>query len=156
MITPSPTAVLAPHLARGVLESVADATPTRPAHIVMSVPNTSYQIHLRPVGEIKAAVGKRLIGTIAVEARRIDRVGTGGVFLEPVFGRPRRVQGRVVAIDPAGKSIGDGKPAIIVDAGVPVHLIVAAPNQSADQFKPGEIVSCDVHDGATFAETRND
>jgi len=154
MITPAPTGVLAPHLARGVLDSVIEETPTRPAHIVMSVPNTSYRLHLWPIGQVRAEVGKRLIGSIAVDARRIDRVGTGGLFIEPVFGRPRRVQGRVVSVDPDGRSIGDGKPALIVDAGVPVHLVISAPNQSAEMFKPGDLVSCDVHDGATFIERK--
>ena len=42
------------------------------------------------------------------EAKRIDVVTTGGRYVEPVYGRPRRVQGTVIAIE-------DG--AVVVNAG---------------------------------------
>jgi hypothetical protein len=141
MITPSPTSKIDPSLARGVLAANVPTTAKHPAHIVLEVPNTSYQLHLIPAGPIATPVGKRLIGKISVKARRIDVVGTGGQYIEPVLGRPRRIQGTV---------IGTKDGAVIVDAGVPVHSTPMDPRQSADQFQPGQFVSFDAEPGATF------
>ncbi len=142
MITPSPTTPIDPALARGVLAEVRAQTATRPAILVLRVPNTSYELHLRPANEVTTPVGKRVVGVIRVEARRVDKVGTGGRYVEPVAGRPRRVQGRVVRVE------GE---AVVVDAGVPIHLLLTDARQKATDFEPGEVVSCDVLDGATFS-----
>lgn len=144
MITPSPTTKIDPRLARGVLQSHEAATATRPARVVISIPNTSYELHLIPSGTIKAEIGKRIVGTIRARARRIDRVESGGRYVEPVFGRPRRVQGTVLAIEGAS---------VVVHAGVPIHCEPTDPRQQASQFQPGELVSFDVLDGATFTQS---
>lgn len=141
MITPSPTTKIDPSLARGTLAGRLDATLTKPAMIKFAVPNTSYELHLLPVGEVHSNVGKRLIGIIKASARRVDVVGTGGQFVEPVFGRPRRVQGTVVAVT---------ADAIVVDAGVTIHLNLTDSRQNPALFAAGQLVSCDVLDGATF------
>lgn len=141
MITPSPTSKIDPALARGVLESIAPETAARPGYIVLAIPNTSYQLHLRPTADVSARLGKRLIGTIRVQARRIDVVGTGGEYMEPVMGRPRRVQGTVVGLTASH---------LIVDAGTKIHLQPLDPRQSPSSFQVGQLVSCDVLDGATF------
>jgi hypothetical protein len=117
------------------------ATPARAACITFVVPNTSYQLFLVPIGEIAAKVGGRLIGVIRARARRVDVVQTGGRYVEPVVGRPRRVQGRIVKIEAS---------AIVVDAGVPIHCALTDERQTPDQFEVGQLVSFDVHDGATF------
>jgi hypothetical protein len=141
MITPSPTSKIDPTIARGTLGSVVPASATKPAYITFLVPNTSYEMHLLPTGEIKAQVGKRLLGTIRAQARRIDVVQTGGQYVEPVMGRPRRVQGTVIAI--AGDSV-------VVDAGVAIHCRPTDVRQQAGQFSVGQFVSFDVLDGSTF------
>jgi hypothetical protein len=115
--------------------------PQRP-FIKFAVPNTSYELHLLPTSPVTAGVSKRLIGTIRAQARRIDVVQSGGQYVEPVMGRPRRVQGTVIAI--AGN-------AVVVDAGVPIHCTPTDARQQASQFAPGQFVSFDVLDGATFA-----
>lgn len=145
MITPAPTTKIDPKLARGVLAGVTEATETRPAAMTLAVPNTSYELHLIPVGAIRAAAGKRIIGTIRADAKRLDTVKTGGRFIEPVYGRPRRVQGSVVAIDTAAN-------AVVVDASVPIHCRLTDQRQKAADFQPGQFVSCDVLDGAKFEE----
>jgi hypothetical protein len=54
------------------------------------------------------------------------------------------VQGRVVATDPARR-------VIVVDAGgMAIHLTLTDDRQSPAQFNLGDLVSCDVLDGATF------
>lgn len=141
MITPSPTTKIAPTLARGILAAVNAATATRPATISLELPNTSYRLHLVPAGEVHAPVGKRLVGTIGVKARRIDTVGSGGRYVEPVIGPPQRVQGSVIAVT---------EDAVVVHAGVPIHATPTDPRQKPSDFMPGQFVSFDAMEGATF------
>src|SRR5262245_8742358 len=100
MITPAPTSRIDPALARGTLIEVVPETATKPSFVKISFPNTNYETHLLPTGPITAQPGKRIIGTIRAKSRRIDVVQTGGRFIEPVYGRPRRVQGTVLGLDP--------------------------------------------------------
>ena len=143
MITPSPTSKIDPTLARGTLAEVVPATATKREFVKIAFPNTSYEMHLVPTAPVTAQVGKRILGTIRAKARRIDITDTGGRFLEPVYGRPRRVQGTVLAI------AGD---AVVVDATVPVHCTPMDPRQKAADFQPGQFVGFDVMDGATFTQ----
>lgn len=149
MITPSPTTKIDPTVARGVFEgAIAEVIglAPRPAMVAISFPNTSYQMHLVPVGGVESItteVGKRFLGVIRAQARRIDVVNTGGRYVEPVYGRPRRVQGRVVAV--VGK-------AVVVDAGMPIHCTPMDPRQTASQFQVGQFVSFDVLEGATVEQ----
>lgn len=147
MITPSPTSPIEVHQARGVLEEIRPASGTTPSLIVLSVPNTSYRLHLRPAADVTTPVGKRLIGTIKAQARRIDVVESGGRYIEPVFGHPRRVQGMVVATEPSSNSV-------TVHAGVPIVCAITDPRQQASQFEPGQFVSFDVLDGTSFTPGR--
>lgn len=144
MLHPAPTSKIAPTLARGELSEVVAPTATRPGHIVISFPNTSYQMHLVPVGAISTPVGKRIIGTIRAVARRVDVVETGGKYVEPVYGRPRRVQGRVIGGD-------DHSRTLIVDAGMPIHCTMTDTRQIPSMIPKGAMVSFDVLDGATFS-----
>lgn len=143
MIEPSPTTRIDPRLARGVLGAVVTETATKPGYIVLSILNTSYELHLRPTGEIRTPVGKRIVGTIHARARRVDVVETGGRFVEPVEGRPRRVQGAVIDASEAAGSI-------TVNAGVPIVCTLTDERQKPSQFEVGVVVSFDVLDGATF------
>jgi hypothetical protein len=143
MIHPAPTTRLDPILARGTLLEVVQATATLPGYIRFTVPNSSYDLHLIPTAPILTEPGRRLIGTIHAKARRIDKVKTGGRFVEPVYGRPRRVQGAVVAVDAANNII-------VVNAGVPIHITPTDQRQTAGDFEVGQFVGFDVFDGATF------
>jgi hypothetical protein len=138
MIEPAPTTKIDPTLARATL--LVDA-PEGGGVVQVGFSNTSYQVHLRAAGPTGVAVGKRVIGRIEARAKRIDRVQTGGRYVEPVYGRPRRVQGMVIAI-------AEGK--VVVDAGMPIHCAPTDPRQRASDFAAGDFVSFDVLDGATF------
>lgn len=144
MIHPAPTAKIAPTLARGELSEIVAPTATKPGHIVIEFPNTSYQMHLLPTGPITTPIGKRIIGTIRATARRVDLVQTGGKYVEPVFGRPRRVQGTVIGGDDRARTL-------IVDAGMPIHCTMNDARQAPSMFPQGALVSFDVLDGATFS-----
>lgn len=143
MIPPSPTAPIAPTLARGVFAGLTPETATKPGFITLEIPTSNYRLHLIPTTPVTVAVGKRLIGTVAVQARRVDETKTGGRFIEPVYGRPRRVQGNIVAVDAASKTI-------VVNAGVPIHVKLTDPGQKAAEFSIGQFVGMDVLDGGTF------
>lgn len=145
MLHPAPTTKIEPGVARGVLEEVHAATATNPAYIVLSFYNTNYRTHLIPVGEITAPVGKRIQGVIRAEAKRVDVVRTGGKYVEPVLGRPRRVQGRIVEVDTA-------RNALTVDAGMPIVCRLTDHRQRATDFEAGQFVSFDVLRGATFQQ----
>lgn len=145
MITPSPTSKIAPGLARGVLAEVVNATATAPGYLRLTVPNSNYDLHLRPTGPITAQPGKRLIGVVRAKARRVDLTETGGRFIEPVMGRPRRVQGPVVSVDADANTI-------TVNAGVPIVCELTDPRKKADAFAPGQFVGFDVLEGATFTQ----
>lgn len=132
------TTAQAEALARGILAEKS------PGHMTLAVPDSSYAIHLVTEGEIAGEVGRKIRGVIRAQARRIDKVKTGGRYLEPVIGRPRRVQGLVIATDPAEDTVT-----------VRVHDAIAIicrtdGQQRAAQFEVGDFVSFDVLRGATF------
>lgn len=141
MIHPAPTTKIAPGLARATFREAIPATATKPAHVRLGFANTSYDLHLLPTGPVKAEPGDKVFGTISARARRVDIVPSGGQYVEPVMGRPRRVQGRVVARE------GDK---IVVDAGVPIHCSLTDDRQHAADFPIGDMVSFDALDGASF------
>jgi len=121
---------------RGRLEEQTDGT------IIVSVPDTSYRLHLVAPDTLDARPGQRLTGVITAQAKRVDVVGTGGRYIEPVHGRPRRVQGRVVANDTATNTI-------TVRCG-PTMKVTLMPSQKAADFPEGAFVSFDVERGAAF------
>ncbi|MBX7106456.1 MAG: hypothetical protein K1X57_20430 [Gemmataceae bacterium] len=142
-------------IARGVLQEVVAPSATRPGHIVLAVPGTSYQIHLRPAGPITATPGKRIAGTIRGECRRCDKVDSGGRFVEPVFGRPRRVQGTVIAQDAGARTLTvDAGGAAIpgVEWGLPIVVKLSDARQTPADYAIGQMVTFEVLDGATFTQ----
>jgi len=147
MLHPAPTTKLDPSTARGVLKERHPETATKPAMVVLTFYNTQYEMHLLPVGDIAdpsgVPLGKRVEGKIRADAKRVDVVTSGGRYVEPVHGRPRRVQGWVVATDNTRNSI-------TVNAGVPIECRLTDRRQSATRFEPGQFVSFDVMRGATF------
>lgn len=123
-------------VARGVLAEQHDGK------IVLSVPETDYRVHLNVYQPLSTAIGKRITGTIRAHSRRLDVVRTGGKYIEPVFGRPRRVQGVILAVNPAENTV-------TVDASLPMVLRLES-GQKADALHVGDFVSGDVLDGASF------
>src|SRR5258705_13109213 len=97
MIHPAPTSRIDPGIARGTLVESAPASATKPATVTIAFPNTSYELHLHPTAPVATQPGKRILGTIRAKCRRIDVVDTGGRYVEPVYGRPRRIEGSVLA-----------------------------------------------------------
>ncbi|MEM9414847.1 MAG: hypothetical protein AAGA29_05140 [Planctomycetota bacterium] len=120
----------------GVVAAVADG------FIELQLPGTDYRLKLAVDAGFSAQVGEKVSGVIRAQARRMDVVTAGGRFVEPVFGRPRRVQGRV-----SGGSVTDN--AVYVTAGPRLCITPLAP-QTAGDFALGQMVSFDVEPGARF------
>ncbi|MEM0983018.1 MAG: hypothetical protein AAGI17_03605 [Planctomycetota bacterium] len=148
MLHPAPTTKLPTGVTRGVLAESHDATATRPAFLVLEFYNTDYRIHLQPQGTISAQLGKRIEGIVRADARRVDSVGAGGRYVEPVEGRPRRVQGTVVDTDSSSNTI-------TVNAGVPMVLRLTDQRQRASDFEVGDFITCATMAGATFEQKQS-
>ncbi len=138
---PSSHATAPETLARGVLiESV-------PGRLVLGIPGTEYQLHLTPTGPISIPVGRRVSGTITLNARRIDLCTTGGNAIDPLMGPPRNIVGRVVAHDPASN-------VLIIHARVPMRVRVRPP-QTSQAFPVGSLVTFAAEPGAAFAPSED-
>jgi hypothetical protein len=124
-------------VAHGVL-----ADTTKEGLIVLSVPGTDYRVHLQLAGTLDAKPGDHISGTIYGTAKRVDTIATGGRFVDPVYGRPRRLQGRVISLDPVKNTIS-------VYAGLPFHCTMM-PEQKTSEFQLGQMVAFDIQRGARF------
>lgn len=115
-------------------------------HVVLTIPHTDYRIHLQIEGDslapIAADMNKPISGRIEAQARRVDVVNTGGRFFEPTYGRPRRLQGRIVDLDTRNNTI-------TVQCPVPFVCHLMSP-QEAHMFELGQLVSFDIERGAVF------
>ncbi len=110
--------------------------------IVLAIPKGDYQLHLVPVGEVKSDPMGQIRGIIRAQARRVDVIAGGGCYIEPIFGRPRRVQGRIIGGDVQDNSI-------TVAAATPLIATLMPPQKTAN-FAIGQMVSFDIERGATF------
>lgn len=128
--------------ARGIL------TAEHTGAIDFAVIGTDYLLRLAVSTPLPPAeIGKRIVGTIRAQARRIDVVTTGGRFVEPVYGKPRRVQGQIIALDPNTDTL-----VVLAHTDLP---FVCKTNgmQHAGDFKVGQLVSFDVAPGASFTRS---
>ncbi len=124
--------------ARVVVQSVADG------RVVVTVPHTQYELELA-LGRAAAAeslVGKHINGLIHARALKMHHAAGGGVFIEPVQGHPRSVQGRILATD-------------VVNNKVLAHIVVpmwvrVPQGQAASEFTTGELVNCYLESGTTL------
>lgn len=110
--------------------------------IILRIPETDYRLHLLTETPIDAEVGDLITGTIHCQARRVDVVPAGGRFIEPIYGRPRRIQGRVIGGDPQQNTL-------YLRGGAPL-VVQLMPSQKAGDFKIGQMVCFDVEAGARF------
>ncbi len=137
-MTQTPAAVLdTPPAVSGKLLEIRDGL------IVLGIPETDYRLHLVLEIDLQAAVGRKLTGTIHATARRVDVVGAGGRYVEPVYGRPRRVQGRVIGGHAPSRTL-------YVKAGPTLICTLGDARQQVTDFQIGQLVSCDVEAGAVF------
>jgi hypothetical protein len=131
----SATASTGPTLQGVLIES-------KPDMAIIGLPGSEYRLHLVTAAPLSAPLNKPIHGTAFARAKRVDKVPSGGRFIEPIYGRPRRLQGRVIATDPQRNTI-------TVNAGAP-FVCELTMNQKAETFAEGDLVSFDVERGARF------
>lgn len=110
--------------------------------VVLRIPGTDYRIRLLVEQPLTTPVGEKVEGRIAVQARRMDTITAGGRFVEPVEGRPRRVQGRIIEVD-------ENQRTVVVSAGVPIACRLHDLQKPGD-FQVDQMVTMGVEPGATF------
>lgn len=115
--------------------------------IVLGLPGADYKMHLVLEIDLPAEIGDTVTGTIHATARRVDVIPGGGRYIEPVFGRPRRVQGRIVGGHVPSRTL-------YVSAAAPMICTLSDARQQAGQFSVGQLVSFDVEPGAVFKPAR--
>lgn len=150
MLHPAPTTAIDPTLARGTVLDVLAADDRFPARVIMGFSNTDYRIELELKGDVErlqGLKGEMVLGRIFAEARRIDTPQAGGRRFEPCIGRPTRILGTVLAVDPISNIL-------LVNAGQPIALKVTAPGQRARELANAEFIVCDVKPGAWFVFDR--
>lgn len=121
----------------GRLEAVGDG------FIELSIPGTSYRLRLAVSDAVAAPIGQRMRGTIHAKALRMHKATAGGLFIEPIAGSPRIIQGRVQRIDEAGNRV-------LMHFGVPMWIDVPSP-QKASSFTPGDLANFYVESGTSFS-----
>jgi len=88
------------------------------------------------------ASGARVQGAIHAPAWKVDRVELGGNYVEPLSGRPRRMQGTILSVNPAANEL-------TVQVGYQA-IVKLPPKYQASDFKIGERIGWDNLDIPTF------
>ncbi len=117
-------------MAKFIVENVGDGM------VTVRVPGMNYQNTFR-VGNGAAALvaGERVRGRIHAPAWKVDRVDMGGNYVEPLYGRPRRMQGTIL-------SVNAGANELTVQVGY--EVTVKMPEKySAGDYRVGERVGWD-------------
>jgi hypothetical protein len=115
--------------------------------VVFAPENTNYELRLEAEGPLDGVhVGVITTAIIRLSARKLWTVPSGGNFIEPIFGPPRKVQGRIRYLD-------DDR--MVVQAGTPIVVALPADPSAYDLVRGplavGSIVNVSVLPGATFA-----
>ena len=96
--------------------------------VLFNPQNTNYEFELE-IGKYDGPIGQRIEGFIVVSARKVYTVPSGGNFIQPIFGPPRIVQGRVKYLD---------EKEMVVQAGT--HIIVQLPvDEDAYDLASGDL-----------------
>jgi hypothetical protein len=80
------------------MAATGKVTEVRDGLVVFAPAGTRYVLHLVCPGYV-GPVNKPTQGIISVKARKIYTVPSGGLFVTPIFGPPRIIQGRIRALD---------------------------------------------------------
>ena len=89
-------------------------------HIVFHPANTTYRMHLGVAAGVTLPRDVPVEAIIRVRARKVWTVPSGGLFVAPIFGPPKTIQGRVRYAD---------EREVVLNAGV--NVVVELPNNDA-------------------------
>jgi hypothetical protein len=131
----STTATTGLTIVEGVVRGAGEGT------VVLARAGTDYALELE--SSVDAAIGEKVRGEIRLNAAKITVIETGGKYIEPLEGTPRRVAGRIVEIDRRANLL-------VVDAGPFVVVCTPGALQKAARFEAGQMVTMGVMPGASF------
>ncbi|HEY4328522.1 MAG TPA: hypothetical protein VGN88_02205 [Phycisphaerae bacterium] len=103
--------------------------------VTLAVPGFNYRNSFVLAGGAPVTAGMRVRGKIHAPAWKVDRVELGGNYVEPLFGRPRRMQGTILAVDAA-------KNELTVQVGYEATVKLPEKYKASD-YKVGERVGWD-------------
>ncbi|MCL2646440.1 MAG: hypothetical protein FWD61_05465 [Phycisphaerales bacterium] len=104
--------------------------------VTLRTPSMNYRNSFAMKGDgVGLKVGERVQGKILAIAWKVDRVELGGNYVEPLFGRPRRMQGTILAVDAQ-------KNELTVQVGYEVTVKLPAKYKAAD-YHMGDRVGWD-------------
>jgi hypothetical protein len=114
--------------------------------VVFQPAATTYQLHLEFTGDAKPQVSAQPIEClIRVDARKVYTVPSGGNFIQPIFGPPKIIQGRVKYADDQ---------TLVVHAGVPIICRLPAADSAIDlsegKIRVGHMANVVALPGATL------
>ena len=113
--------------------------------VVFHPSNTTYRLHLGIAAGTSVPTDAPVEAIIRLSARKVWTVPSGGLFVAPIFGPPRIVQGRVRYLD---------ERQAVLNAGV--NVVVELPHSDAacdlarGPVEVGALVNASVLPGATF------
>lgn len=110
--------------------------------VTLKTPNANYRNTFKCATAADMVVGKRVTGTVHAPGRKIEAVSEGGNYVEPLFGRPRRMQGLVLRQNIADNSL-------LVQTAYDVTVQLPSDQQAAD-FPAGSRVGWDNADWPQF------
>ena len=127
-------------LARGkVLEARDDLVIFHPL-------GTNYRLHLETAGQRYAGpLNQPIECVIRLVARKIWTVPSGGLYITPIFGPPRIVQGRVKYVDDRAMVVYAGTALSVELPGAPTAI-----DLPAGPIESGALVNVTALPGATF------
>lgn len=114
--------------------------------VVFAPAGTTYQLHLIAAGgSYDGPVNVPVHAVLRATARKLWTVPSGGNFVEPIYGRPRVIQGRVRYLD---------ERTMVVLAGAAVAITLPAEDDAFDlsngPITAGSLVNVVVHPGTTI------
>jgi hypothetical protein len=119
-------------------------TEVREGLVIFNPVGTSYELNLVRPGYL-GQLNKPVTGVIRIKARKIYTVPSGGLFITPIFGPPRIIQGRIRALD---------EKSMVMHAGT--NLVIEFPQDDAafdlvnGPLSVGKLANVVAWPGATF------
>lgn len=111
--------------------------------IILGLRGAKYQLHLKPLSQVTAHHHTRIKGIIRADVWKVDFVSKGGAYIEPIYGKPRRIQGTTLA------HLEDENSIIIDVWDTPIVAELPERWQARD-IQPGTKVAVDIQGIPTF------
>ena len=106
--TPSVTPSMTAFPARGKIIAMQDRA------VVFAPAGKNYELRLDSKESLEGVrIGVMIEGLIRVSARQVWTVMSGGNFIEPIFGPPRKIQGRIRYLDEEQMVLHCGVPILV-------------------------------------------